>query len=379
MVLSCQFGARRASRLLVTSAAMGNVTPMHQEAPQIQFEQRGVLGLITLNRPKALNALTHSMCTAMLETLEEWAKDDGVQAVAIQGAGERAFCAGGDIRAMAESSREGSLAAAEFLRDEYRLNARIGAYSKPYIALTHGVVMGGGAGVSVHGHYRLGASDLKFAMPETGIGFIPDIGSSFFLSRLKEEAGLYLALTGTAIGLGDAMMLGLFTHHLDPSNHPALIARLAEGEAAKSAIAGLARPAPPASLTAHLSLIATSFAAVSVEAALERLDRDGSDFALQTARVIRTRSPTSLKLAFRLLKEGTSLSRDQCLKMEYRVASRRVMDADFREGVRAQILDKDGKPHWVPETLAGVKEADITGYFASLGARELPLMEKAGG
>jgi enoyl-CoA hydratase/carnithine racemase len=319
------------------------------------------------------------MCTAMFETLQEWAKDDGVQAVAIQGMGERAFCAGGDIRAMAESSREGTLAAAEFLHDEYRLNAGIGAYPKPYIALTHGVVMGGGAGVSVHGHYRLGTQDLKFAMPETGIGFVPDIGSSFFLSRLPGEAGLYLALTGNTIGLGDAMMLGLFTHHLAQSDHPALIARLAAGETAKSAIAALARPAPPPSLTAHLSLIGTCCAAGSMEAILERLDRDGSDFARQTARVIRTRSPVSLKLAFRLLKDAKSLSRDQCLKMEYRVASRRVMEADFREGVRAQILDKDGKPRWDPQSLAAVKEPDIAGYFASLGADELVLAEKADG
>jgi enoyl-CoA hydratase len=379
MTMSCQFGARRASRLLVTSAPMANVTPMHQEAPQIQFEQRGALGLITLNRPKALNALTHHMCVAMFETLEEWARDEGVRAVAIQGAGERAFCAGGDIRAMAESSRESSSAAAEFLRDEYRLNARIGAYHKPYIALTYGVVMGGGAGVSVHGRYRLGTPDLKFAMPETAIGFVPDIGSSFFLSRLKSEAGLYLALTGTTIGLGDAMMLGLFTHHLTRSDHPALIARLADGEPAKSAIAALARPAPSASLTVCLNLIATCFSAASVEAVLERLDRDGGDFALQTASVIRARSPASLKLAFRLLKEGTSLSREQCLKMEYRVASRRVMDGDFREGVRAQILDKDGRPRWHPESLAAAREADIAGYFASLGARELPLAEIASG
>ena len=155
----------------------------------------------------------------------------------MRGAGPRAFCAGGDIRAMADSSRDKTNAAANFLRDEYRLNAMIGGYSKPYIALTHGIVMGGGAGVSVHGRYRLGDEDLAFAMPETGIGFVPDIGASFFLSRCPGETGMYLALTGARIGLGDALALGLITHSVAASDHDALIARLAEGEAAGAAIA----------------------------------------------------------------------------------------------------------------------------------------------
>ena len=184
---------------------------MREADPHILFEKRGALGLITLNRPKALNALTHGMCIGMSKTLAEWADDDTVRAAAIRGAGGRAFCAGGDIRAMAESSRDKTQAAANFLRDEYRLNARIGAYPKPYVALTHGVVMGGGAGVSVHGRYRLADTDLAFAMPETGIGFVPDIGSSFFLSRCPGEIGTYLALTGARIGLGDALAFGLMT------------------------------------------------------------------------------------------------------------------------------------------------------------------------
>ena len=357
--------------------------PCTKADPHILFEQRGALGLITLNRPKALNALTHGMCTAMLETLQEWAKDDGVQAVAIQGDGRRAFCAGGDIRAMAESSRDGTLAAAEFLRDEYRLNALIGAYPKPYVALTHGVVMGGGAGVSVHGHYRLARLKTSiFAMPETGIGFVPDIGASFFLSRLPGEAGLYLALTGARIGLGDALMLGLFTHQSSPqSDHAALIAQAGRGRDGeighrRPGAAGAAAIADGAS-----RLIGTCFAAGSVEAVLERLDRDGSDFARQTARVIRTRSPISLKLAFRIAARMQSRCRViECLKMEYRVASRRVMEARFpRRRARALILDKDGKPRWDPQRLAAVKEPDIAGYFASLGADELVLAEKADG
>jgi enoyl-CoA hydratase len=315
------------------------------------------------------------MCIGMLKTLGEWAQDATVKAIAVRGAGTRAFCAGGDIRSMAQSGHEGTSAAANFLRDEYRLNALIGAYPKPYIALIHGVVMGGGAGISVHGRYRLADDDLAFAMPETGIGFVPDIGSSFFLSRCPGETGLYLGLTGTRIGLGDALALKLVTHSVAQSDHAALIARLAQGEASADAIAVFARRSPPAILEEHRARIDMVFAASSVETVLERLDRDGSVFSADTARLMRMRSPTSLKLAFRLLREGKALSLNACLKMEYRVASRAVMNADFQEGVRAVLIDKDGAPHWRPDQLVGVKETDIAGYFASLGARELPLAE----
>jgi enoyl-CoA hydratase/carnithine racemase len=346
---------------------------MLETDPHILFEKRGALGLITLNRPKALNALTHGMCIGMHKTLAEWARDDAVRTVAIQGAGSRAFCAGGDIRSMAESSRDGTRAAAKFLHDEYLLNARIGSYPKPYVALTHGVVMGGGAGVSVHGRYRLADEDLAFAMPETGIGFIPDIGSSFFLSRCPGETGMYLGLTGMRIGLGDALALGLVTHSVARSDHAAIIARLAGGEAAEDVVAGLVRTVSPSPLTELRPRIDTIFAASSVEAVLERLDRDGSDFSAQTARLIRTRSPESLKLTFRLLRDGGASSLPDCLKMEYRVGSRRVMSADFREGVRAVLIDKDGAPRWSPGHLADVKEADIAGYFRSLGEGEISI------
>lgn len=344
---------------------------MHETEPHILFETRGALGLITLNRPKALNSLTHGMCIGMHKRLRKWEEDDAVHAVAIRGLGPRAFCAGGDIRAMADSSIEKTQAAANFLRDEYRVNALIGSYSKPYIALTHGIVMGGGAGVSVHGQYRLADTDLVFAMPETGIGFVPDIGASYFLSRCPGETGMYLALTGERIGLGDALALGLMTHSVAQSEHDAVIARLAEGEVPGKVIAAVARASLPSPLAAHRSMIDLAFAAHSVEAVLERLDRDGSDFAAVAARVIRGRSPTSLKLAFQLVRRGKTLSRNECLKMEYRAGARAVMGHDFREGVRALLRDKDGQPRWKPHALAGVADAEIEGYFASLGPREL--------
>jgi enoyl-CoA hydratase len=341
---------------------------MEQE-PHILFEKRGALGLITLNRPKALNALTHGMCLGLARALPRWAEDSDIQAVAIRGAGERAFCAGGDIRAMVESSVAGTKAAAKFLFDEYRINAIIGAFPKPYIALTHGIVMGGGAGVSINGSHRLADESLVFAMPESGIGFVTDVGATHFLSRCPGEAGTYLGLTGARIGLADAMALGLFTHAVKAADHDALLARLAEGIAPAAAIAPFVfRPAAATLPSARLN---TLFAAASVEAILERLDREGAPFAQETAALMRSRSPTSLKLIFRALREAKGKNLNECLKMEYRIAARAVMAHDFREGVRATLIDKDGKPQWQPSSLAGAQDAAIAGYFASLGAGEL--------
>jgi enoyl-CoA hydratase len=345
---------------------------MEQERP-ILFEKRGAVGLITLNRPRALNALTQDMCLGLQKMLAEWARDDGVKAVAIRGAGPRAFCAGGDIRAMYESNIAGTPAAADFLADEYRLNAMIGAYPKPYVALTHGIVMGGGAGVSVHGSHRLADATLDFAMPESGIGFVTDIGATHFLSRCPGAAGFYLGLTGARIGLADAISLGLFTHAVKTEDHDAVIEKLASGAAPGAAIAPFAfKPGAP-KLAAEGDWLTIALSAASVEAILERLDRDGGDFATATAAILRRRSPSALKFIFRALREARGKNLADCLKMEYRIASRAVMAHDFREGVRATLIDKDGKPRWKPASLAGVSDADIAGYFAPLGARELSL------
>jgi enoyl-CoA hydratase len=337
--------------------------------PHIKSEKQGALGLLTLDRPKALNALTHRMIAAIADRLGEWAADDSVKAVAIRGEGDRAFCSGGDIRAVQQAIVAGTNEGASLLRDEYRMNALIGAYSKPYIAMIHGITMGGGAGISIHGSHRLADSSLAFAMPETGIGFIPDVGSSYFLSRLPDRMGLYLGLTANSIGLGDAMAAGLVTHAVERSDFDAVIAALVRGETAEKSIAPFARGAQPGPLAAHRRRIATIFSASSVEAVLERLDRDGSDFAVQTAQTIRTRSPTSLKLVFRQLHEAQALSLNQCLAMEFRLALRVLAGHDFREGVRAALVDKDRRPKWEPSSLAGV--ADLAHFFAGLGGDEL--------
>jgi len=337
--------------------------------PHIKSEKHGSLGLLTLDRPKALNALTHGMIKAIAQQLGAWAVDDAIKTVAIRGAGDRAFCAGGDIRAVQQASIAGSDEGAHLLRDEYHMNALIGGYPKPYVALIHGICMGGGAGVSVHGRYRLADASLDFAMPETAIGFIPDIGSSYFLSRMPDEIGMYLGLTGERIGLGDALALGLMTHNIAKTDFDMVIEGLSQGRAVKEVIAPFAGKVAPGPLQVHRRRIATIFSAASVEAILERLDRDGSDFALGTAQVIRTRSPTSLKLVFRQLREAAALDLRQCLAMEFRLAVRALQGHDFREGVRAALIDKDKNPKWQPSSLAGV--GNIDPFFAPLGAMDL--------
>jgi enoyl-CoA hydratase len=296
--------------------------------------------------------------------------DDAIQVVAIRGAGERGFCAGGDIRAVQQAvaagrAREG----ADLLRHEYRMNALIGAYPKPYVALLHGITMGGGAGVSVHGRYRLADETLAFAMPETAIGFIPDIGASYFLSRLRDQIGLYLGLTGTRIGLSDALDAGLVTHAVRKGDFESVIEALARGEPVEKIVQSFSHKAAPGPLREHRRQIATFFGAGSVEAVLERLDRDGGEFARTIAQELRTRSPTSLKLVFRQLREAPQLTLEQCLAMELRLALRTLEAHDFREGVRAALVDKDRNPKWQPSSLAAVGNLD--GFFASLGQDEL--------
>lgn len=334
----------------------------------VTSEKCGALGLLTLARPQALNALTHGMIRALGAQLAAWAQDDAVKAVAIRGEG-RGFCAGGDVRAVREAVLAGSDAGLALLRDEYRLNALIGSYPKPYVALLHGIVMGGGAGVSIHGRYRLADSSLAFAMPETAIGFIPDVGASHFLSRLPGGLGLYLGLTGARIGLEDARDAGLVTHAVDAENFDSVIAALGSGECVDAAIRPFVRQIGPGKLAAHRGRIAILFGGATLEAVLERLDRDGGDFARHAAQTMRAMSPTSLKLTFREIRAGAKLDLKQCLAMEYRLAARVIHSPDFAEGVRAALVDKDRAPRWQPASLAAVKDSD--GFFAPLPQKEL--------
>jgi enoyl-CoA hydratase len=339
----------------------------------VLFDRRGAAGLITLNRPKALNALTHAMCVRVKAQLDQWKTDPEVAVVVIRGEGERAFCAGGDIRSLYESGKAGTPYALEFYRDEYILNATIKHYPKPYVAMIHGIVMGGGVGVSVHGSHRIVDESMVFAMPETGIGLFPDVGGSYFLPRCPGELGLYLALTGARLGAADACYGGVATHFVPKAHGMALIEALANGRRPDDALADLARDPGTPPLGDLRENIDAMFSAPTVEEVLARLDHAGSSWSHDTARVIRSKSPTATKLAFRQVREGASLGFDDCMRMEFRMVNRVVAGHDFYEGVRATIIDKDQKSAWRPVSLDAVGDAEIDAYFVPLGEKELRL------
>ncbi|MFZ5834335.1 MAG: enoyl-CoA hydratase/isomerase family protein [Pseudomonadota bacterium] len=340
-------------------------------ADEVVFERMGTLGVIILNRPEALNALTLGMCHAIEAQLLEWKSDASVKAVAVKGMG-RAFCAGGDIRALYDAGLTKDEYPYRFYHDEYRLNVLIKHYEKPYIALLDGIVMGGGVGVSVHGSHRIVTENLRFAMPETGIGLFPDVGGSYFLSRCPGELGLYLALTGTRISAADALYCGIATAYVPSAQIEALQSALSRGGDTDSVIAEFAQnPPDDAPLSQLRARIDRIFSHDSVEEITEALLWEGDQWASQTRNSILGKSPISSKVAFRQLREGAKLDFKACMQMEYRLANRFIEGRDFYEGVRATVIDKGQTPNWQPDSLAGISDADVDAYFAPLGAREL--------
>ncbi len=342
----------------------------------ILFERRGKLGLVTLNRPRALNTLTLDMVRALDAQLRVWATEPGIATVAIRGEGTRAFCAGGDIRALYELGVSGKRnEALQFWREEYPLNTRIKEYPKPYVALIRGIVMGGGVGVAIHGSHRVAVGEMSFAMPEVGIGFFPDVGATFFLPRLPTGVGLWLALTGKQLNGADALALGLVTHHIPADRGDALIEALSAGTPPDKAIDPLRADAGPAAVRELLPHIARLFAGRDVEAVLAALDAEAAGssaaaFARDAAAAIRQKSPTSLKIAFEQMRQGRSLDFRGAMRAEFRIAARIVQGHDFYEGIRAVVVDKDNRPQWQPATLDAVRAADIDAHFAP--AREAP-------
>ncbi|WP_137391365.1 enoyl-CoA hydratase/isomerase family protein [Rhodoligotrophos defluvii] len=338
----------------------------------VLFEEIGLAGVITLNRPKALNALTLDMVREIRPKLKAWAGDPRIARVIIRAAGDRAFCAGGDIRALHDWGRARAPEFLDFYREEYQLNAFIKHFPKPYIALLDGITMGGGVGLSVHGSHRVATERLTFAMPETGIGLFPDVGGTYFLPRCPGAVGMYLGLTGARIKAADALNAGIATHAAASADLPALLERLTEATDVEDALAAYARPPAEAPLAAMRDSIDRHFRGDSVEAILASLESDPGEWAQQNARALRGKSPTSLKIAHRQLKEGAKLGFDDCMRLEYRLVNRVFEGHDFYEGVRAVIIDKDQEPKWQPASLAEVSPAMVDAYFAPLPA-ELPL------
>lgn len=337
---------------------------------EVLFSQDGALGRIVLNRPKALNALTLNMVRLMDARLRVWAADPSVKAILIEGAGERAFCAGGDIRALYDSGKAGQSYAIDFYREEYGLNALIKRYPKPYVALIRGIVMGGGVGVSVHGSHRIAGEGIVFAMPETGIGLFPDVGGTYFLPRCPGETGMYLGLTGARLNAADAVYSGIATTFVPVSQWPNLIAALRENGDAR-ALTQFGVSAGPSQLEANRAHIDQAFGAASVEQILERLDAMASPFGAETAKSLRTKSPTSLKVVFAQIRAGAARSFEDCMRLEFRLTNRFMRGHDFYEGVRAAIIDKDQAPKWSPPNLGDVSPAVISSYFAELEGGDL--------
>jgi enoyl-CoA hydratase len=343
----------------------------------ILFERRGVAGLVTLNRPQALNAVTLGMVRALAQQLKAWAVDPAVTRVMVTAAGGRAFSAGGDIRELYDLGRAGQQGEMlSFYGEEYVLNTMIKRYPKPYIALIDGIVMGGGVGVSVHGSHRVAGDRFSFAMPEVGIGFFPDVGATWFLPRLPGELGSYCALTGERIGAADALYASIANHRVSSARFSDLAGALCGAVPVDATLAAFAEPAGEAPIAALRAAIDRLFKGASIEDILAGLDAEatkgGPDaaFAQKAAATIRTKSPTSLKLALAQMRAGKDLPFDACMQTEFRLVSRVVHGHDFYEGVRAVIVDKDNAPRWRPATLADVSDADVARHFAPLPTGE---------
>jgi enoyl-CoA hydratase len=347
------------------------------ESSDILFERRGAAGLVTLNRPKALNAVTHDMVRALARRLKAWETDPAVTRVIIRAVGERAFSAGGDIRALYELGRAGrQQEMLTFWRDEYPLNVYIKRYPKPYVALIDGIVMGGGVGVSVNGSHRVAGDRFSFAMPEVGIGFFPDVGATWFLPRMPGELGTWCALTGDRLKTADAVAAGVATHQVRSDRFNDLTDALCGNVSVDATIAAFAEPAGGGAMMANRAAIDRLFAGDHVEDILQRLDAGqgtSREWTAATAATIRAKSPLSLKIALAQVRGGKDWSFEECMLCEFRIVSRIVQGHDFYEGVRAVIVDKDNAPRWKPVTLTDITDADVERHFSSLGADELVL------
>jgi enoyl-CoA hydratase len=351
-----------------------------KDSDEILLGREGGLAILTINRPQALNALTLDNYRRFDPALRAWAKDPSVHAVVVRGVGDRAFCAGGDVRAVYDAGRglggDPDLPAV-FFREEYQLIRRIHRFPKPYIAIIDGITMGGGAGISVNGAYRVATERTLFAMPETGIGLFPDVGATRFLNRCPGRVGRYLGLTGARLGAADALYCGFATHFMNRESIEGLVADLGKEPDVRVSLGRFSVEPGPAPLAAMPPAIDRCFAADSVEAILEALAAEnsggGSDakWAEETRAALLTKSPTSLKITLRQLTVGRDYDLDHALALEYRLTQHVMTAHDFYEGVRAMLIDRDRQPHWRPATLAEVSDSMVDAYFAPIGDREL--------
>lgn len=333
----------------------------------------GAAGILSLNRPKAIHALTFDMVHAMTAAMLEWRNDPAVGAVLIDHAEGRGFCAGGDINLLRNSAlTDGGLSGRQFFHDEYQLNHLLMTYGKPVVAFMDGITMGGGVGLSGPATFRVATEATRFAMPETGIGLFPDVGGGWFLSRLRGRLGQYLALTGARLDGAECVWAGLATHYLPAENLPAAKARIAaDAGAIPTILRELSAVPPEPKIAAHAADIERLFASNRYEDILAALEADGSDFAQATLKTLATKSPQTCKVALRQLSTSLTLPDFAAnMAMEYRISARVLTLPDFAEGVRAVIVDKDNAPKWSPATPEGVTDDLLDAIFAPLSAAD---------
>jgi enoyl-CoA hydratase len=345
------------------------------EDGDILVRRHGALRRLTLNRPNALNALTLGMSETMTRYLQTWADDPAVGTILIDGAGDRAFCAGGDLRALYDGAKAGNSVPAQFWSTEYKLDVSIARYPKPVVVIMDGLVMGGGVGLSAYAGHRVVTERSAVALPEVGIGYFPDIGASYLLARAPDHFGYYLALTGSRIGPADAMECGLADIHLPAAKLGALPAALAEcrtGADVRLRLGEFAEPPVPGRLPAARHWIDHGYSAARVEDIFERLRNAHLPDADAAVAIMEKVSPTSLKITLRNVREAASFKRvEACFQQDYRISLACIAGHDFIEGIRAAIVDKDRNPTWRPATLEAVTPEIVDRHFQTIGALEL--------
>ena len=340
-----------------------------QSNGEVLIRREGPAGHISLNRPKALHALTLGMCHAMTAALTDWSADDTIEAVIIDHAEGRGFCAGGDIAFLRNSAlNDGGVSGRRFFHDEYQLNHQLFTFSKPVVAFMDGITMGGGVGIAMPAKYRVATENTRFAMPETGIGLFPDVGGGWYLSRLSGRLGQFLALTGARLDGAEVVWAGLATHYLSSEKLAEAKSRIFENPARIAGIlAELSETPPEPRIEGNAEKIARHFASDRYEDILASLEAEDSDWAARERATLGTKSPQTCKVALRQLSESASFSDfADTMRQEYRIASRVITRPDFAEGVRAVIVDKTGDPKWNPATAEGVTDDLLDEIFAPL-------------
>lgn len=336
---------------------------------EILTEQHGSVMQVTLNRPAVLNALSHNMIQRLAGGLAAWEKDPGIKAVVIRGAGGKAFCAGGDIKST-WASREAVSLNDHYFYDEYRLNRQLFHYPKPLIALMDGITMGGGYGVAGPCRYRIATENTKWAMPETGIGFFPDIGSSYSMQRAPGAMGVCVALTGMAIGPEDTIYGGFATHYIYAEALTDVVAEIETGADPQAVIEKFHRqPSILGPLCQHQDVIDRCFELESIDAVVKALEKETSDWAQATLALLLSRSPLAVAVTFARMRRAQGQSFDQIIEDDYVIARHFMRGGEFFEGVRAMLIDKDKTPQWDPKTLDKVTETAVSSHFLPLPGR----------